>query len=83
MVVSALSSPLISHLGYVRRDQLREALESLKNGKNPLSVVGLLKALSLERWIQHLEAREVISVLPLAQALTGTFCPVSRKDWNE
>jgi asparagine synthase (glutamine-hydrolysing) len=63
-VESAFVSPLTSHLGFVDKDSILEALLSLKNGKVPIYVVRLLKALSLEFWLRDVQARNVISILP-------------------
>jgi len=67
-VEDVLSSPFISKLGYVRSDQLRNTLMSLRNGDHPAFVLRALRALSLELWLRDVFARKVIS-LPFSISL--------------
>lgn len=57
----ALSSPLVSHLGYVDRNKLRDDLIDVRNGHCPFHLVRLLKVLSLELWLQDVGSRGIIS----------------------
>ncbi len=61
-VESVFSFPFVSLLGYVERDQIRQALLAMKNGQAPQYSLRLLNALSLEFWLRDTEARGVISI---------------------
>lgn len=57
----ALASPLVSHLGYIDRNKLHDDLLDVRNGHCPFHLVRLLKALSLELWLQDAGSRGIIS----------------------
>lgn len=67
-LVSSLSDPLSSRLGYIDQEGLCEGLLELKNGHVPTYSLGLLRAVALEAWLSDTCARGVISCSRLVNA---------------
>jgi asparagine synthase (glutamine-hydrolysing) len=59
-----LPSLLISRLGYVDRQNFREAISTLRNGILPVLMLPLLNAICLEFWLRDTMTRGVISIEP-------------------
>src|SRR6185437_11331589 len=66
-----LESPLVSQLGYVRKDHFNAALFMMRNGSIPAHPVRLLKALALELWLRAAVGHGVFSIqgVPLPEKL--------------
>jgi asparagine synthase (glutamine-hydrolysing) len=48
-----LACPLVARLGYIKREAMHQSLLAMKEGHVPSSFLRLLKALSLELWVQN------------------------------
>src|SRR6266404_4047181 len=59
-VESVFSSPISTHLGYIEKERIHQALISLRHGLAPKGILRLLNALSLELWLRNVAARGVI-----------------------
>jgi len=72
-VESLFRSPLVAQLGYVDRDGVSAAFRAVKTGRIPITILQLLKALSLELWLRDAQARGIISIQASSQAVANRF----------
>ncbi|HTM35508.1 MAG TPA: asparagine synthase-related protein [Terriglobales bacterium] len=77
-----LEHPLVTHLGYVKRDPMYHALQKMKAGEIPPSFLRLLKALALELWLHDVARRGVLALdLPcLPGACATDKCPADASE---
>jgi asparagine synthase (glutamine-hydrolysing) len=61
-VEQILQRPLIKRLGYIDEMQLRAALEQMRDGQISKYFLRVLKALSLELWLQELTSGGIIAI---------------------
>lgn len=59
-IYQLFDSPISSHLGYVERATLLEALRDARNGKD-VQLVRIFRAIALELWLRHLVSRRLIA----------------------
>jgi hypothetical protein len=61
-VDQALSSSVAARRGYVRSENLREALLAMKNGRLPTYVLRLVNAICLEFWLRDVHTRGIVDL---------------------
>jgi asparagine synthase (glutamine-hydrolysing) len=71
IVERMLSSPVISRLGYIRKELFATALVALKSGQTPRRVAQLFKAIYLEIWLRNAATWGAISVPTPAASQQG------------
>lgn len=78
-----LEHPLVTRLGYVKRNAMHQALVTMKAGQIPSTFLRLLKALALELWLQDVRRRGLVALdLPQASEV-GVTGIVPRRMFRE
>lgn len=81
-VERALASPLSSRLHYLDKIELKKSLLAMRNGHVPGYSVALLRALSLELWLQDVKSRDIcscpIELSPIVPTHEEELCVHSR-----